>query len=185
MSRLQALAARPRLALGTLLTLALASATVAGSGADFTASSATAATTFSSGTLTMTNSAAGTALLTASNLRPGGPAATGDVDIANTGSLSATFSLTRGTVTDGTPALAPKLDVTVTDCGLWSGGSAPPCAGGTTVYSGTLAAMATSPLGTYAGGDKHRYHVSVTLNASADDTYQGKSASTTFTFSAV
>ena len=40
MSRLSALAAKPRIALGALLTMLLAAAAVVGSGADFTAQSA-------------------------------------------------------------------------------------------------------------------------------------------------
>ena len=72
MSRLQVLAAQPRLALGALLTLLLAAGAVAGSGADFTASSANPANTFASGTLSIGNSKEGTAVLTASNLRPAG-----------------------------------------------------------------------------------------------------------------
>ena len=56
MSRLQVLAANPRLALGALVTLLLAAGAVVGSGADFTASSANPSNTFSSGTLTIGNS---------------------------------------------------------------------------------------------------------------------------------
>src|SRR5919109_1399428 len=77
MSRLQVLAANPRLALGALLTLLLAAGAVVGSGADFTASAANPANTFSSGTLSIANSKAGTAILSASNLRPGDPAQSG------------------------------------------------------------------------------------------------------------
>src|SRR3954454_14825728 len=111
MSRLQVLAANPRLALGALVTLLLAAGAVVGSGADFTASSANPSNTFSSGTLTIGNSKAGTAVFTAGNLRPGGTQQTGTVDIENTGSLSGAFTLVRGTVTNtdtGNP-LAAKL----------------------------------------------------------------------------
>jgi len=188
MSRLQVLAANPRLALGALVTLLLAAGAVVGSGADFTASSANPANTFSSGTLTIGNSNAGTAILTASNLRPGDPAATGTVDIENTGSLSGAFTLVRGTVTNsdaGNP-MAAKLNVTVVDCGTFSGATAPTCGDGDDAdkYTGTLAAMGTTALGTYNAGVKHRYRFTVALDSSADNAYQGDSATATFDFNA-
>ena len=108
MSRLQVLAAQPRLALGALLTLLLAAGAVVGSGADFTASSANPANTFASGTLSIVNEKEGVAVLSASGIRPGDPAQTGTVDIQNSGSLSGTFTLVRGTLTnsDSTNPLA-------------------------------------------------------------------------------
>jgi spore coat-associated protein N len=188
MSRLQVLAANPRLALGALVTLLLAAAAVVGSGADFTAASANPSNTFSSGTLTMANSQAGTAIFSASNLRPDGAAQTGTVDIENTGSLSGDFTLVRGTVTNtdtGNP-LSAKLNMTVVDCGTFSGATPPPCNDGdeVTKYTGTLAAMATTALGTYNSGVKHRYEFRVALDSSADDAYQGDSATAAFDFNA-
>jgi spore coat-associated protein N len=188
MSRLQVLAANPRLALGALVTLLLAAGAVVGSGADFTASSANPANTFSSGTLTIGNSNAGTAVLTASNLRPGDAAVPGTVDIENTGSLSGTFTLVRGTVTNtdaGNP-LAAKLNMTVVDCGTFSGVTPPSCSDGdeVTKYTGTLAAMGTSGLGSYNAGDKHRYRFTVALDSSAGDAYQGDGATAAFDFNA-
>src|SRR5919205_4095261 len=70
MSRLQILAAQPRMAAGALVTLLLAAGAVVGSGADFTASSANPANTFATGTLSMDNSRAGSAVLSASGLKP-------------------------------------------------------------------------------------------------------------------
>jgi spore coat-associated protein N len=188
MSRLQVLAANPRLALGALVTLLLAAGAVVGSGADFTATSANPANTFSSGTLTIGNSNAGTAILTASNLRPGDPAQAGTVDIENTGSLSGTFTLVRGTVTNtdtGNP-LAAKLNMTVVDCGTFTGATPPSCSDGdeVTKYTGTLAAMGTTALGSYNAGVKHRYRFTVALDSSAGDAYQGDSATAAFDFNA-
>ena len=114
MSRLQVLAAQPRIALGALLTLLLAAAAVVGSGADFTASSANPSNTFASGTMSILNSKEGTAVLSASNLRPAATPVTGTVDIENTGSLSGAFTLTRSTPVDsdaGNP-MSAKLNVT-------------------------------------------------------------------------
>jgi spore coat-associated protein N len=193
MSRLQVLAANPRLALGALVTLLLAAGAVVGSGADFTASSANPANTFSSGTLTIGNSNAGTAILSASNMRPGDPAQTGTVDIENTGSLNGTFTLAKGTVTntDTTNPLAAKLNVTVVDCGTFSGSTPPTCGDGddASKYSGTLADMGTvgheiGSLGAFAAGAKHRYRFTVALDSSAGNQYQGDSATAAFDFNA-
>src|SRR5687767_2915854 len=85
LSRLQVLTSQPKLALGALLTLLLATTAVVGSGADFTATSANPSNTFAAGTLSIGNSKDGVAVLSASDLRPAGPAADGVVDIENTG----------------------------------------------------------------------------------------------------
>jgi hypothetical protein len=188
MSRLQVLAANPRLALGALVTLLLAAGAVVGSGADFTATSANPSNTFSSGTLTIGNSKAATAIFSASNLRPGGAAQTGTVDIENTGSLSGAFTLVRGTVTNtdtGNP-MSAKLNMTVIDCGTFTGATPPSCSDGdeVTKYTGTLAAMGTTTLGNYNAAVKHRYEFRVALDSSADDAYQGDSATAAFDFNA-
>jgi hypothetical protein len=107
MSRLRLLAANPRLALGALLTLLLAAAAVVGSGADFTASSANPANTFAAGTLTISNSKEGAAVLSASGLKPGN-SATGTVDIENTGDIDGVFSIASTITEDTTGALSPS-----------------------------------------------------------------------------
>lgn len=189
LSRLKVLTSQPKLALGALLTLLLAAGAVVGSGADFTATSATATNTFASGTLTIGNSKQGLALLSASNLRPGEAAQTGDVDIENTGSLSGTFSVVPGTVTNsdtGNP-LSGKLNLTVVDCGTFSGSTPPTCGDGNDVnkYTGTLADMTSTALGSYAAGAKHRYRFSVALDGTAGNAYQGDSSTVEFRFDAV
>ena len=189
LSRLQVLTSQPKLALGALLTLLLAAGAVVGSGADFTASSANPANTFASGTLTIGNSKEGVAVLSASNLRPGEAAQTGTVDIENTGSLSGTFTLARGTVTntDGANPLANKLNITVVDCGTYSGGTPPTCGDGDDAnkYTGTLADMTTTALGSYGAAAKHRYRFSVALDSTAGNAYQGDSSTVEFDFNAV
>jgi spore coat-associated protein N len=193
MSRLRVLAANPRLALGALLTLLLAAGAVVGSGADFTASSANPANTFASGTLSIVNSKEGTAVLSATGLRPTG-SAVGTVDIQNSGSLSGAFTLSRTAPVDSDSSnpMSAKLNVTVVDCGTFSGATPPTCGDGDDVVkygSGTLAQMGTgghaiSALGTYAAGEKHRYQFTVQLDASADNAYQGDSSTTEFDFNA-
>ena len=189
LSRLKVLTSQPKLALGALLTLLLAAGAVVGSGADFTATSANPANTFASGTLTIGNSKQGVAVLSASNLRPGETAQTGDVDIENTGTLSGTFTLAKGTVTNsdtGNP-LANKLNITVVDCGTFSGGNPPTCGDIDDVnkYTGTLADMSTTALGNYNAAAKHRYRFSVALDGTAGNAYQGDSSTVAFDFNAV
>jgi spore coat-associated protein N len=194
MSRIRVLAANPRLALGALLTLLLAAGAVVGSGADFTASSANPANTFSAGTLSISNSKEGAAVLTATGLRPGGTAATGTVDIQNSGGLSGAFTLSRTAPvdSDGANPLSGKLDLTVVDCGAFAGATAPTCGDGDDVskYSGgTISQMGTaghlvSGLGTYAGSEKHRYQFTVQLDGTAGNAYQGDTSSVEFDFDA-
>src|SRR4051794_22782861 len=125
MSRLTLLAASPRRALAALATVLVAVGITAASGANFNAQSANPSNTFTAGTLSMLNSKAGAAILTASNMRPGDPATTGTVDIQDTGSLSAPFVLSKGTVsnTDGSNPMSDKLNLTVVDCGDFSSGT--------------------------------------------------------------
>jgi spore coat-associated protein N len=189
MSRLKVLMGQPKLALGALLTMLLAAGAVVGSGADFTASSASPSNTFAAGTLTIGNSKQGTAVLTATGLRPAGTAATGTVDIENTGSLSGAFTLSRTTPvdSDGSNPLSGKLNLTIVDCGAFVGQTAPTCGDGndvTKVSGGTIATMTTTALGTYAGGEKHRYHFTVQLDGSAGNAYQGDTSSVEFDFNA-
>jgi spore coat-associated protein N len=192
MSRFAMLVRHPRRLLGALaMVLAAAGLTVA-SGADFTAQSANPSNSFTAGTLSMSNSSDNAAILTASNMRPG-DTSTGTVDIANTGSLSGAFTLTRGTPVDSDNAnpLSAKLNVLVDDCGTFTGSTAPACGDSDDVnkYTGTLAQMGTtghliSGLGTYAGGDKHRYRFRVTLDSTADNNYQGDNSTVGFTWNA-
>ena len=183
----------PRRTLATLATVLAAVGVTVASGADFTAASANPANVFSTGTLSQFNSAANGAVLTAANLRPGATPAVGTVDIANTGSLSGTFTLTRGTPADSdtTNPLSAKLNVTVTDCGTYAGTTAPDCGDGgdSTVYTGTLAQMGQpghpiAALGTFAGGAKHRYRFRVALDSSAGNVFQGASSTAAFTWNA-
>jgi spore coat-associated protein N len=193
MSRLRFLAANPRLALGALLTLLLAAAAVVGSGADFTASSANPANTFAAGTLSILNSKEGTAVLSASNLRPGN-SSSGTVDIQNTGGLSGAFTLSRTAPvdSDGANPLSSKLNLTIVDCGTFVGATAPICGDGDDVskYSaGTIAQMGTTghlvtALGTYAANEKHRYQFTVQLDTTAGNAYQGDTSSVDFDWNA-
>jgi spore coat-associated protein N len=185
-SRLTYLARQPKRTLAALALAAAATAVAVGSGASFSATAANPSNTFATGSLSISNSKDGVAVLTAANMKPGDPATTGTVDVQNSGTTSGAFTLSRGAVADSDAAnpLTGKLDLVVKDCGDFSSGT-PTCdAADPTVYSGTVAAMGTVALGTFAGGVKHRYEFDVQLNASADDNYQSDDASAQFDWNA-
>jgi hypothetical protein len=185
--RIQAIARNPKRTLGVLALVLVAVGVAVGSGANFTATSANPSNTFTAGSLTMSNSLQGAAILTASGLKPG-DTTTGTVDIQNTGSIAGAFSLSRTNLVDtpASPAMSSKLDVLVEDCGDFSSGT-PSCdASDPDKYSGTLNAMSGSyALGTFAANEKHRYKFTVTFNSGADDTYQSAQSTATFKWDAV
>jgi hypothetical protein len=141
----------------------------------------------------MSNTKDNAAILTASNLRPG-DSSNGTVDIANTGSLSGGFTLTKSglTDTDSTNPLSGKLNVVVKDCGAFPASGPDPVCGDSddvTKYTGTLAEMGTTghgvgALGTVAANEKHRYSFNVTLATSAGNEYQGDSSTAAFAWNA-
>ena len=189
MSRIAYLIARPRRTLAALSTVLAATGLTVASGADFTATAANPANTFTTGTLAVSSSVGNAAVLTAGNLRPGGPATTGTVDIANDGSLTGVFSLERGAPADSDAdhPLSAKLNLVVRDCGGFAGSTPPACGAsdGDVVYSGTLGGMDDAePLGDYEGGEQHRFRFEVSLDGSAGNEYQGDSSTATFTWNA-
>jgi spore coat-associated protein N len=186
MTRMEALIRHPRRTLGALALVLLAVAVAVGSGATFTAQTANPDNTFASGTLTMSNSKDNQAILTASDMKPG-DTANGQVDIQNTGSISAGFSLSLTDLTDSDDKnpMSKMLNLVVMDCGDFSSGT-PKCeAGDPEIYSGTLSDMSSVDLGTYKADEQHRYDFTVTFDSSADDSYQGDSSSATFQWDAV
>jgi hypothetical protein len=190
MSRISALIKRPKRTLAALTAVLAAVGVAVGSGADFTAEAANPSNTFAAGTLSIDNSKDGAAIFTPANMRPGGPTQTGVVDVENSGSLAGTFSLSMDNLTnsDATYPLSEKINLVVTDCGLYSGATAPDCgdADDDVVYDGTLDAMTSSvALGSYSAADKHRYEFAATLDSSAGNEYQGDDAGARFKWNAV
>jgi spore coat-associated protein N len=174
---------RPKRTLGALAAALLAVGVAVGTGANFTAQTANPSNTFTSGSLTMSNSQNNAAILSASNMVPGSTT-NGTVDIANTGNVPGTFSLSRPNLNDtpSSPGLSNKLDLVVTDCGLVASAN---CGTGTVKYTGNLNAMTgSSALGTFAPNEAHRYQFVVTLASNANDTYQGASSTATFQWDA-
>ena len=193
MSRIAVLFDRPKRTLSALATVLVAVGITAASGADFNATSANPNTTFATGTLAISNTKEGAAVMNITGMKPGDPAVPGTVDIANAGTLSGVFTLARGAIndSDGTNPLSTKLNVTVVDCGVFVGATPPGCgdAGDVQKYSGTLADMGTpghliTGLGTFAGGAKHRYEFSASVDTSAGNPYQGDDTEVEFTWAA-
>jgi hypothetical protein len=182
MSRFKVLRANPRRTLAAMATLLVAVGVTAASGANFTAQKANAGNLMAAGSLDISNTPA-TAILTASNLKPGQAVTPGEVVIENTGTVTGAFKLTASNLSDnGTgKALAPYLDVVVEECT-----TATSCASvnPTPVYSGTLASMTNYALGNWAGAEKHRYKFSATLNSSTPNTLQGGAAKVDFVWDA-
>jgi spore coat-associated protein N len=180
-TRLHALVAHPRRTLAALAVVLAAVGITVGSGANFTASAANPGNAFTTGTLIIANTPS-TALLTAGTMKPGDTASS-TVDITNTGNLAGDFVLKTANTT-GYAALLAQMDLVVLDCGAWTV-SAPGCSTGTTtVFTGKVSALTNADLGNYAGGIKHRYKFTATLPASTDDTFQGKTATVDFAWSA-
>jgi spore coat-associated protein N len=186
MSRIDVFLAHPKRTLGVLALVLVAVGVAVGSGANFSASSANPSNTFTAGTLTMSNSSDASAILNASNWKPG-DTQTGTVDIANTGSLAGAFTLSKSALSnsDNTNPLSDKINLVVKDCGDFSSGT-PTCdAGDPTKYSGTLTAMGSNiALGSFAANEKHKYQFAATFDSSAGNVYQGDDSTATFTWDA-
>jgi hypothetical protein len=139
------------------------------------------------GTLSMSNSSDGAAIVSATGMAPG-DARAGDVTISNTGDLTGTFSLSKSNLSD-TPgpaggALSGALDLLVQDV---TNPAAP-----ATVYSGKLGAMDERPLGDWAPGGSRTYRFTVSLPdggspssaTTGDNAYQGSAMSVRYDWSA-
>jgi hypothetical protein len=176
-SRLSALAAHPGRTIGALAVVLAAVGITVGSGANFTAHAANPANTFTSGTLAI-GSSASSALFSSPNMKPG-DTVSGTVDIANTGSVPGTFTLSTSNPVD-TGGLLGQLDLKIEDCGLFNGATAPNCAGTNVVYNAKANAVGNVSLGSFAASAKHRYKLDVTLPTSTTNAFQGKTTSVEF-----
>ncbi len=179
--------ASPRKVLLAFGGLMVAAALAVGSGANFNSTSANPSNVFTAGTISHSNSKASAAILTASNMVPGG-SATGTVDIKNTGSATGVFTLAHLTPVDTptSPGLSKKLTVTVQDLGDPNCVSSCPAA--VQLYTGTIFAMpATIALGTYIANATHRYQFTVNFPDSgtggADNAYQAAATTVEYDWS--
>jgi hypothetical protein len=189
MSRIKVLRANPRRALATLATLLIAVGVTAASGANFTAQKTNAANTFTSGSLSMTDSQPA-AILGLTNMKPG-DTTSGEVQIKSTGSLGGTFTLSKDSLVDSgsVTALSSALNLEIVDCGVdFICGNADDVAAA--LYNGNLATMPSIGLGTWGANNQanseHHYKFTVTLISGANDNnLQGGTTSVRFLWDAV
>jgi hypothetical protein len=180
-------AASPRRLLIALASLLISSAVAVGSGANFNATSANPGTLITAGTLVVTDSHPGQAILSMSAVKPG-TTTTGSVDIENGGSIPATFTLASTNLvnTPATPPLSGELTLQVQDLGDPS--CTVSCPAARTVYSGALGSMGTLPLGSFVAGATRRYAFSVTFpdggSGGADNAYGGATTSVGYLWTA-
>ncbi|MGH2712532.1 MAG: hypothetical protein ACRDM7_01350, partial [Thermoleophilaceae bacterium] len=139
------------------------------------------------GTLAMSNSRDGAAVLTAAGMAPG-DSRVGDVTITNTGDLTGTFSLSKSNLGDAPgPAggtLSNALDLLAQDV---TNAGAP-----ATVYSGKLGAMGPRALGSWAPGASRTFRFTVSLpdggappsGTSGDNAYQSSAVSVQYNWTA-
>jgi hypothetical protein len=178
------------LAAAAAVALVLAAALVWRSAyAAFTDSTPTYVTTWSTGTVAITDDDAGSAVFTATGLRPGA-AQTRCVTVTSTGTAPAAVRL-YGTGRSTSKSLASHLTLTVT---AGSGGSGASCTGFTPsarVYSGTLASFPAgygTGLGpwttTGTAPESTTYRFTYALSATAPATSAGGAAAIAFTWEA-
>jgi hypothetical protein len=142
---------------------------------------ALAVTAQSTGPL-VANDLDGTAILRSDALAPG-ETTTGEVTIRNAGDAAGAFTLAPSRAIDaGAPLAGPLsalLDLSVTDV---TGATPVP------VFSGKLATMRRTGLGTFTAGETHRYRFALSypagIAAEVDNLYQGASASVQFDWDA-
>jgi hypothetical protein len=139
--------------------------------------------TAATGGLSLSDSLHGSALLSATRMRPGS-VTRGEVTIANSGGSPGTLTLRPAGRSDspgpGGGRISGILDLTVTET----------TGGANGVYSGKLGAMQAVPLGSIGAGASRSFRFAATLpdqsaSAGGDDRYAGSSASLRFDWTAV
>ena len=131
------------------------------------------------GSLSMANSKSGSAVLSASNMKPGARAS-GTVTITNTGSAQGDFSLSTESLAEtpgrGGGLLSAGLRLSISDI------SSPTSAVG--VYAGPLGSMPGLSLGTFRPGESHTYLFTTDLPLDASNTIQGASVTVAYRWDA-
>ncbi len=157
-----------------LATLAAAGAIAVGSGANFTSHSENTISSVTSGSLKQTNSKDGQAIFNLTAIKPG-DVVNGSLTLTNTGTLPAKFSLTEGVSANGFSNNNLTLKITNTTTNA-------------VVYDGTFGGLtdgAKNDLGTFQPGSANVFTFRVALDAAADNTQQGKTASATYAWDSV
>jgi spore coat-associated protein N len=177
---------RRMMVLLTLAILVLAATALVASSASFTASSANAGNIFTAGSLGISNvtgKAPSAVILSTGNMRPG-DIVEGTVTLSNTGNVPGGFTLTKSALT-GNAALAAKLGLVIQEIDVATGANI-----GAAKYNNKLdGAISALSLGTWAGGETHKYKFTVTWpNSPRDDAgdtaLMGASSSYDFTWMA-
>jgi PASTA domain-containing protein/Big-like domain-containing protein len=135
------------------------------------------------GSLTLSNTKEGAAILSLPGMRPG-DSVTDTVTLGNTGTLPGDLSLATSNLVDipgpGGGVLSGKLDLRVRD--VTNAGSP------VTVYTGKIDALTPVALGTIAAGDSRVYEFRVDfpdVGSGAENAYQGSGLSVEFDWTAV
>lgn len=165
--------------------------------AAFTATTNNASNSWATGSVSITDDDSGTAMFTATNLKPG-DTGTKCIRVTYGGSVTASGGVKfyATAFTDSTPAgLGAAIDLVVdvsADNGAGTFANCGAFAVGSNLYTGTLTNLTTANnsfangLGTWtpANGTTRTYRIQYTLNSGAGDSLQGKSASVTFNWEA-
>jgi hypothetical protein len=161
-----------------LVALSAALITTVFSAAAFSSVSSNPDGTFAAGTLATVNSKAGQVLIAAQNLRPG-KSAQGTLSLQNTSSFNVSYVLAIGSIDDvpASPGLSNGLTLEVDDVTSTT----------RTLYSGTLAAAAGTPisLGTLAPSQSASYRVTLAMPSTpVNPALQGAQTAFTLTWQA-
>ncbi len=152
--------------------------------------------TWAVGSVNLTDDDSGTAMFTATNLKPGSTG-TKCIAVTSSGSLPSSVKLYGGTYSN-TNSLGAYLDLSIQlgTGGTFAGGCGSFVADGTnpTVYTGTLAAFASASTAygsgqgvwapTGSGSETRVYKFTYTVNSGAPNTIAGGTAAITFTWEA-
>jgi hypothetical protein len=130
----------------------------------------------SSGPVTISNSKAGTPIVSAANLQPGSQS-TGTVEIGNTSAVPVALRLAQDPVRDTPGPGGGRLSSALTLRIEQLGSSAP----GSLVYSGPLTGLTSLPVGTLDPSERRTYRFTVAWpdggTSSGDNAFQGSSVS--------
>lgn len=179
-----------RRVLATLGVIGATGALAAGTFSQFTGSTAVTQN-INSGTLTL-NSATNSLTIDATDIAPGDTVQRG-VNVQNTGSVAAkdisvTTTLASGTAnlltTDATNGLHMKIE-SCTAMPVLQGDGSYSCTGAAEVLADGSVLRAKTAFGLASVGADNFFRVTVTLPTTADNTFQGLSASVLYTFDAV
>ena len=161
----------------------------------FSATTSNPTNNWAAGTVLLADDDANTAMFNASNLKPGSTG-TKCIAVTSTGTLPSAVKL-YGTGSATTNGMSSYLNMTITQGTGGSFGSCTgftPLASGSGVYTGTLAAFASSATGyangvgswapTGSGSDTRVFQISYTFDSAAPNSTQGGTASIGFTWEA-